>query len=61
MVWSGVHRKRCRGIGMLYFDPTLIEAMARGRLSRTEQLIKLDMRDYHMSVSEREAICAVSH
>lgn len=46
---------------MIYFDPIIIDAMARVRLSCTGQLINLDMRDYHMSVSDREAICAVSH
>ena len=45
---------------MFYFDPILIEAMARGRLSRPGQLINLDMRDYHMFTSEREAVCAVA-
>ena len=44
---------------MFYFDPILIDAMARGRLSRSGQLINLDMRDYHMFASEREAVCAV--
>lgn len=44
---------------MFYFDPILIDAMTRGRLSRPGQLINLDMRDYHMSVSERKAVCAV--
>ena len=44
---------------MIYFDPIIIDAMARGRLSCTGQLINLDMRDYHMFVSDREAICAV--
>ena len=44
---------------MFYFDPILIEAIARGRLSRPGQLINLDMRDYHMFASEREAVCAV--
>lgn len=46
---------------MFYFDPILIDAMARGRLSRPGQLINLDMRDYHMFASEREAVCAVSY
>lgn len=44
---------------MFYFDPILIEAMAKGRLSHPDQLINLDMRDYHMFASEREAVCAV--
>ena len=44
---------------MFYFDPILIDTMARGRLSRPGQLINLDMRDYHMFTSEREAVCAV--
>ena len=44
---------------MIYFDPIIIDAMARGRLSRPGQLINLDMRDYHMFVSERETVCAV--
>ena len=44
---------------MLYFDPTTIEAMARGRLSRRGQLINLDLNDYRMFTSEREVICAV--
>ena len=44
---------------MFYFDPILIDAMARGRLSRPGQLINLDIRDYHMFTSEREAVCAV--
>ena len=44
---------------MFYFDPTTIEAMARGRLSRRGQLINLDLNDYRMLTSEREVICAV--
>lgn len=44
---------------MFYFDPILIDAMARGRLSRPGQLINLDMMDCHMFASEREAVCAV--
>ena len=44
---------------MFYFDPILIDTMARGRLSRPGQLINLDIRDYHMFTSEREAVCAV--
>ena len=44
---------------MFYFDSTLIEAMARERLSRRGQLINLDMNDYRMFASEREVICAV--
>ena len=44
---------------MFYFDPILIDAMARSRLSRPGQLINLDMRDYHMFSSERDAVCAV--
>lgn len=44
---------------MFYFDPTTIEAMARGRLSRRGQLINLDLNDYRMLASEREVICAV--
>ena len=44
---------------MFYFDSTLIEAMARERLSRHGQLINLDMNDYRMFASEREVICAV--
>lgn len=44
---------------MFYFDPILIDTMARGRLSRPGQLINLDMRDYHMLTSERETVCAV--
>ena len=44
---------------MFYFDPILIDAMARGRLSRPGQLINLDIRDYHMFTLEREAVCAV--
>ena len=44
---------------MFYFDPTTIEAMARGRLSRRGQLINLDLNDYRMFTSEREVICAV--
>jgi cell division GTPase FtsZ len=43
---------------MFYFDPTTIEAMARGRLSRRGQLINLDLNDYRMLTSEREVICA---
>jgi len=44
---------------MFYFDPILIDAMARERLSRRGQLINLDMNDYRMFASEREVICAV--
>ena len=44
---------------MFYFDPILIDTMARGRLSRPGQLINLDIRDYHMFTLEREAVCAV--
>ena len=44
---------------MFYFDPTTIEAMARGRLSRRGQLINLDLNDYRMLTSERKVICAV--
>ena len=44
---------------MFYFDPTTIEAMARGRLLRRGQLINLDLNDYRMLTSEREVICAV--
>ena len=44
---------------MFYFDPTTIETMARGRLSRRGQLINLDLNDYRMLTSEREVICAV--
>jgi hypothetical protein len=44
---------------MFYFDPTTIEAMARGRMSRRGQLINLDLNDYRMLTSEREVICAV--
>lgn len=44
---------------MFYFDPTLIDAMARSRLSRPGQLINLDMNDYRMFVAEREVVCAV--
>lgn len=44
---------------MFYFDPTLIEAMARERLSSRGQLINLDLNDYRMFASEREVICAV--
>lgn len=44
---------------MFYFDSTLIESMARERLSRRGQLINLDMNDYRMFASEREVICAV--
>ena len=44
---------------MFYFDPTTIEAMARGRLLRRGQLINLDLNDYRMLISEREVICAV--
>jgi hypothetical protein len=44
---------------MFYFDPTTIEAMARGRMSRRGQLINLDLKDYRMLTSEREVICAV--
>lgn len=44
---------------MFYFDPILIYAMARERLSRRGQLINLDMNDYRMFASEREVICAV--
>lgn len=44
---------------MFYFDSTLIEAIARERLSRRGQLINLDMNDYRMFASEREVICAV--
>ena len=44
---------------MFYFDSTLIETMARERLSRRGQLINLDMNDYRMFASEREVICAV--
>ena len=45
---------------MFYFDPILIDAMARERLSRRGQLINLDMNDYRMFASEREVICAGS-
>ena len=44
---------------MFYFDSTLIETMARERLSRRGQLINFDMNDYRMFASEREVICAV--
>lgn len=44
---------------MFHFDPTLIEVMARERLSRRGQLINLDFNDYRMFASEREVICAV--
>lgn len=44
---------------MFYFDPILIDAMARDRLSRRGQLLKLDINDYRMFASEREIICAV--
>lgn len=44
---------------MFYFDPTLIDAMARSRLSRPGQLINLDMNDYRMFVAEREVVCAI--
>ena len=44
---------------MFYFDSTLIETMARERLSRRGQLINLDMHDYRMFASDREVICAV--
>ena len=44
---------------MFYFDSSLIEPMARERLSRRGQLINLDMNDYRMFASEREVICAV--
>ena len=44
---------------MFYFDPILIDAMARERLSRRGQLINLDMNDYRMFASEREVICAI--
>ena len=43
---------------MFYFDPTTIDAMAQGRLSRRGQLINLDMNDYRMFTAEREVICA---
>ena len=41
---------------MFYFDSTLIDTMARERLSRHGQLINLDMNDYCMFASEREVI-----
>ena len=44
---------------MFYFAPTLIDAMARSRLSRPGQLINLDMNDYRMFVAEREVVCAI--
>lgn len=44
---------------MFYFDPILIDAMARDRLSRSGQLLKLDINDYRMFASECEVICAV--
>lgn len=44
---------------MFYFDSTLIDTMARERLSRRGQLINLDMNDYLMFASELEVICAV--
>ena len=59
MVWTGVFSKRRKGIDMFYFDPTTIDAMARGRLSRRGQLINLDLNDYRVFASEREVICAV--
>ena len=59
MVWTGVFSKRRKGIDMFYFEPTTIDAMARGRLSRPGQLINLDMNDYRIFAAEREVICAV--
>ena len=44
---------------MFYFEPTTIDAMARGRLSRPNHQICLDMNDYRMFAAEREVICAV--
>ena len=44
---------------MFYFDQTLIEAIARSRLTRKGQLMNLDMNDYRMFASDREVICAV--
>lgn len=43
MVRTRVFYKRCKGIGMCYFDPTTIDAMTRVRLSHRGQLINLNM------------------
>lgn len=44
---------------MFYYDSAIITAMAKERLSRRGQLIKLDMDDYYMLTSGRKTICAV--
>ena len=44
---------------MFYFDPTIIDRIARTRLSCPGQMICLDLNDYRMFVADCEAICAV--
>ena len=44
---------------MFYFDPTIIDRIARTRLSCPGQMICLDLNDYRMLVADCEAICAV--
>lgn len=44
---------------MFYFDPTIIDRIARSRLSCPGQMICLDLNDYRMLVADCEEVCAV--
>lgn len=44
---------------MFYFDPTIIDRIARVRLSCPGQMICLDLNDYRMLVADCEEVCAV--
>ena len=44
---------------MFYFDPTIIDRIARVRLSCPGQMISLDLNDYRMLIADCDAVCAV--
>lgn len=44
---------------MFYFDPTIIDRMAKARLSCPGALINLDFKDYRLLMAERAVVCAV--
>lgn len=44
---------------MFYFDPTIIDRIARVRLSCPGQMISLDLNNYRMLIADCDAVCAV--